>query len=87
MGTNTALITRKVIENAYQVLAIQYMALAQATDCLKIADKLAPATRQAYDAVRSIMPARVEDAPFYDEIAQIEKMIKNFSIKPVPAQK
>ncbi|MGN1240620.1 MAG: histidine ammonia-lyase, partial [Paludibacteraceae bacterium] len=44
MGTNTAELCAKVIENAYQVMAILYMALAQATDCLGIREQLAPAT-------------------------------------------
>ena len=77
MGTNTALLCKRVIENCYQVMAIQYIALAQATDCLKIADKLAPATRRIYDEVRSMVPLFVEDTPFYDDIAAVEKYLKN----------
>lgn len=81
MGTNTALLTRQVIDNAYQVMAIQFIALAQATDCLKITDKLAPATRKAYEAVRSIIEARVDDKPFYKEIAGVEAMLKIINIE------
>jgi len=76
MGTNTALLTRRVIDNAYQVMAIHFIALAQATDCLKKADKLSPATRKHYDAVRAIIPAFVEDTPFYDEIEQVIEYLK-----------
>lgn len=81
MGTNTALLTKQVLANAYQVIAIQYIALAQATDCLNIADKLAPATRAMYDAIRSIMGPRIDDKPFYEEIAQIIDMIKTYDKK------
>lgn len=77
MGTNTALLCKHVIENAYQVMAIHYIALAQATDCLEIAGKLAPATKKAYDAIRAICPKFVEDAPFYDRIAQVESYMKS----------
>lgn len=76
MGTNSALLCRQVIDNAYQVLAIHYMALAQATDCLGIADRLAPSTRRAYDEIRRIDSLRVDDKPFYREIAAIEAHLR-----------
>ena len=72
MGTNSAELCAQVIENSYQVMAILMMALAQAVDCLGIYEKLAPATREQYDAIRAITPTIVEDTPFYDDI---EKMI------------
>ena len=77
MGTNTALLTKRVIDNTFQVFAIQYIALAQATDCLGIADRLAPATRRIYDQVRSRVPVFVEDAPFDERIALIEDYLRN----------
>ncbi len=77
MGTNTALLTKRVIDNCYQVLAIQYIALAQATDCLEISGKLAPATREAYGQVRAMVPKFVEDTPFYDDIARVEEWLRN----------
>jgi histidine ammonia-lyase len=76
MGTNTALLCKKVIENAYQVTAIQYIALAQATDCMEIVDRLSPASRHVYEAIRKIMPVTVKDIPFYREIADVEKYLK-----------
>lgn len=76
MGTNSALICRHVVENGFQVMAIQMMALAQAVDCLAAKDKLAPATRALYEQVRSIVPLFVEDTPKYEEIVAIEKMLK-----------
>ncbi len=76
MGTNTALLCKQVIDNAYQVMAIQYMALAQATDCLKAADKLSPSSRRVYDDVRRMVPLFIEDTPFYKEIAEVEEYLK-----------
>lgn len=76
MGTNSALLCRKVIENAYQVLAIQYIALAQAVDCLKISERLSPATRKVYDALRKMTATIVEDKPFYSDIAKVETYLK-----------
>ena len=81
MGTNSALLCRKVIDNAYQVMSILYIALAQATDCLDLADKLAPATRAQYDAIRKICPKFIEDTPFYEEIAETEKYLRTNIIR------
>lgn len=77
MGTNSAELCTHVINNCYQVLSILFMAMAQAVDCLKIADQLAPATKAQYDAIRQIMPTIIEDTPFYEEIAQIETYLRN----------
>ena len=76
MGTNSSLLCKRVIDNAYQVLAIHMIALAQATDCLKKADALCGASRRMYDKVRGIIPLFVEDTPFYQEIAEVENMLK-----------
>lgn len=76
MGTNSALLCKRVIDNAYQVVSILFIALAQATDCLDMADKLAPRTREQYDAIRKICPKFVEDTPFYEEIAETEKYLR-----------
>ena len=76
MGTNSAELCAQVIENSYQVMAILMMALAQAVDCLDIYDKLAPATREQYDAIRAITPTIVEDTPFYEDIVKMISYLK-----------
>lgn len=76
MGTNSALICQRVIENSFQVMAIHMMALTQAVDCLKIEDKLAPTTRKMYDEVRAIVPTFVEDTPKYKEIEALIAYLK-----------
>jgi histidine ammonia-lyase len=76
MGTNSALLCRQVVENAYQVMAIHYIALAQATDCLGIQDKLCDTSRRTYDEIRKIQPVIREDTPFYKEIAQVITYLK-----------
>ena len=57
-------------------MAIHMMALVQAVDCLKIADKLAPTTHQLYDEIRAIVPVFIEDTPKYKEIEAIIKYLK-----------
>ncbi len=76
MGTNSAELCRQVIDNCYQVLSILYLAMAQAVDCLHIADQLAPATKAQYDAIRAITPTIVDDTPFYEDLANIEKYLR-----------
>lgn len=81
MGTNTALLCGKVIENAYQVMSIYFIALAQAVDCLQIKDKLAPATRKVYDRIRGIVPLFIEDTPFDKDISAVENYLKSLAGK------
>jgi histidine ammonia-lyase len=57
-------------------MAIHMMALVQAVDCLKIADKLAPATRELYDQIREIVPVFIEDTPKYKEIESVMNWLK-----------
>ncbi len=83
MGTNTALLTRTVIDNTWQVLSIQFIALAQAVDCLGIADKLAPISRQIYKQVREICPVFVEDTPFYEDLRNVEAFLRGQQLKLV----
>ncbi len=51
MGTNSALIAKRVIDNAYQVQAIEMIALLQAVDYLKAMDKLSETTRKYYNQI------------------------------------
>ena len=81
MGTNTALLTKRVIDNCWQVIAIQYIALAQAVDCLKIADRLAPTSRRLYDAVRAICPTFIEDTPFYEDIERVQRWLMEHPVR------
>lgn len=77
MGTNAALLAKTVIENSFQVMSIHFMAIVQAIDCLQIADKLAPRTRQIYDDIRTFFPAFKDDTPKYKEIEEMTVYLKN----------
>ena len=76
MGTNAAMLTRQVVENGYQVVAIEMLALAQATDYLQCAGELSDTTRQLYADIRAIAPRFADDRPKYREIAAIENLLK-----------
>ena len=75
MGTNSALICAQVVENCSQVMAIHLMALAQAVDCLKLEDKLSPASAMLYRKVRELVPAFVDDSPKYLEIKALQELL------------
>ena len=77
MGTNSAILAKRVIDNAFQVMAIHYISLVQAVDCLKLKNKLSVTTRKIYDEVRAIVPVFVEDTTKYEEIENIINYLKN----------
>ena len=76
MGTNSALIAGRIIENSFQVMAIHTMAIVQAVDFLNIKEKLSPKSAETYNAIRSIVPVFVDDTPKYKEIANIISYLK-----------
>jgi len=80
MGTNSALLTKQVISNAYTVLAIQFIGLLQAVDYLDASTKLAGYTANIYQQMRDLVPKFVEDTPKYEEIEKITQYL--FSTEP-----
>lgn len=80
MGTNSALMTKHVVENGFQVAAIHCIALVQAVDCLKIQDKLSSATLALYNDIRKFVPVIVKDRPIYEDIATVIEFLKNANI-------
>jgi histidine ammonia-lyase len=80
MGCNAALMTKKVIDNSYDVLTIQAVTILQAIDYLKCQDKLSPATHTVYTAIRKIFPKFIEDSPRYEE----QEKVKNWLLQNEP---
>ena len=76
MGTNSALICRKVIDNTFQVLAIEFMSLLQAIDFLGISDKLSDNSSKIYTEIRKVFPKFTEDYPIYTDIAKVIDYLK-----------
>ncbi|MEG2494054.1 MAG: aromatic amino acid lyase, partial [Rikenellaceae bacterium] len=76
MGTNSAMITSKVIENSFQVMAIQMIALVQAVDCLGVSEKLSDETKALYFEVRKIVPKFISDTTKYKEISDVIDYLK-----------
>lgn len=80
MGCNAALMCSRVIDNTYEVLAIELAALAQAIDIRKCAAKLSPATRWLYDGVRSVFPFFVEDFAPSEKLQQVKQWLVDTDI-------
>lgn len=72
MGANAAMITKRVIDNAYQVQAIEMIALLQAVDCLNVKDKLSETTAKIYEDLRAVVPQFVEDTPKHHDIERMK---------------
>lgn len=81
MGCNAALMTKKVIDNSFEVLGIQMMTVLQAIDYLDCVPRLSSETLNVYTEIRKIFPKFVEDSPKYKDLQNI----KNYFEKADPA--
>lgn len=77
MGTNAALISKKVIDNSFEVLSIQLITILQAIDYLECQDKLSSASHKVYTSVREIFPKFVEDAARYKEARKVKEYLED----------
>jgi histidine ammonia-lyase len=75
MGTNAALITKKVVDNTAEVLAIEFMTILQAVDYLGFETKLSPATQKVFKQLRKIAPKFTDDKPRNEELTKLKKLI------------
>jgi histidine ammonia-lyase len=73
MGTNAAVITGKVIENAFEVLAIETITIVQAIDALGYDGKVSSVTKKLYDDVRAIVPKFKEDQVMYTYVQKVKE--------------
>src|SRR6201994_263106 len=71
MGCNAALLTKKVVDNCFEVLAIQMMTVLQAIDYLNAAPRLSAKTKAIYDSMRAVFPKFVEDLPKYEDLRRV----------------
>lgn len=76
MGTNAAVICRKVIENAFEVLAIEAITIIQAVEYLGFQDKVSSSTKELYDEIRKIIPAFSDDMVMYPYLEEVTKYLK-----------
>jgi len=77
MGTNAAVICRKVIENAFEVLTIEAITIVQAIEYLGFQDKISSATKELYDEIRKIIPAFSSDMVMYPYLENVKNYLKS----------
>ena len=77
MGCNAALMTKRVVDNSFEVLAIQLMTILQAIDYLECQDRLSTISRSLYDRAREIFPKFIEDLPKYKDLARVRDFLEN----------
>jgi len=77
MGCNAALMTQKVIDNSFTVLAIQLMTILQAVDYLNCQSKLSVATRLVYTEMRAVFPKFIDDLPKYKDLHKIKSAMED----------
>lgn len=75
MGANAANMTRKVIENSFEVMAIEFMTLLQAIDYLEVQDKLSSHALGIYQELRKLCPKFEQDSIRYKEIGKIKNYL------------
>lgn len=91
MGCNAALMTKKVIDNSFEVLSIQMMTLLQVIDYLKCVPRLSAKTQSVYKEVREIFPKFIEDMPKYKDLKTIKEYFEksdpviSFKLTTVPS--
>lgn len=85
MGATSARTAAMVLDNAQKVIGIELSAAAQAIWLRQEMgehgiDNLAPATRAAYDFIRSSIPPVEEDIIMHDQLVKFDEMVKDNSI-------
>src|SRR5258706_473070 len=75
MGCNAALLTRRVIDNGFDVLAVQAIAVAQAIDYLKCQQRISSFTERFYNEMRSLVKPITEDEPQYQNMKTVKEYL------------
>lgn len=78
MGTNAAVMTAKVIENAFEVLSIELITIVQAIDALGNKDEYSTATIKMFEDIRALIPVFKEDIAMYPYIQKVKTHLMKF---------
>jgi histidine ammonia-lyase len=81
MGANAALITQKVINNTYEVIAIEFLAIIQALDYLQVLPKISRQGHAIYDDLRALVPRFQEDTIKYKDQEKIISYLRKLDLK------
>ncbi len=72
MGTNAAVMAGKVVENAFEVLAIELITVVQAIDALGFKNQVSSTTKSIFDEVRKIVPEFKDDMVMYPYVQKVK---------------
>lgn len=75
MGTNAAMMTKRVIDHSYIVLSIHMITILQAIDYMDCVSKLSSYSRKKFENLRKLVPTFSEDTTKYKEIQLIADYI------------
>ncbi|MEF3280472.1 MAG: aromatic amino acid ammonia-lyase [Elusimicrobiota bacterium] len=78
MGMNTALKTKQILENAYGVLGIEFIAAAQALDFRNF--EFGRGTKAAHSAVRKVVKHLDEDRPLFNDHNAMKQAVKECGV-------
>jgi len=79
MGTNAAVIAKKVVENAFEVIAIELITIVQAIEYLEIGKKVSAATAALYEEIRNVVPPCQEDRVLYPHINKLKEYLMDLT--------
>ena len=83
MGTNSALLANKVIDNTFEVLSIELIALSQGFAFINKENEASSNTKAILKTVRSIIPVFKDDSSLYKQIAELSNYLKNNDLQLV----
>jgi len=75
MGTNAALLSKKVIDNAFDVLTMHLIAVAQAMDISDNFDNFSTSAKALYAFVRAEVPELIEDVSLNQNMESLKKKV------------
>lgn len=82
MGTNAALLTKKVIDNAFDVLSIHMVAIAQAIDLSNNLDEFSSSAKALHRLVREEVPFLKDDISLNYNLGQLKnRLLANQKLK------
>lgn len=79
MGTNAAVIAKKVVENAFEVIAIELITIVQAIEYLEIGKKVSAATAALYEEIRNVVPPCQKDRVLYPHINKLKEYLMDLT--------
>jgi histidine ammonia-lyase len=80
MGMNTAIKNFQILDNAYGILGIEFMAAAQALDFRKEEYKFGKGVQKAWEVIRKHVDFLDIDRPLYHDHTAMQKLVKSCEI-------